>query len=422
MVFSSREETHDSNIPSNTSSRTLTCQGSISNFSVHTASTATTHDEDLNIDPSGQGPDRDFPIPDHKSSYSLEKLTLGLRNQSLSTVCTSEPESDRSTIETSTPKQELRSLSPPSPEDEVVSSPPSTPRSSAYSPVTDPSPSLSLSTPLDDLLTNLYGDSQPPAIIEISKADKAPIRPVHILPPPTDRLSTISRSRSGSVTTKGKKGMLGFMTDFLNSNKRPEISTAYDPVHLTHVGFNSSTREFTGLPMEWEQGLQDSGISKSDQEKNPLAVMEIVKFFQEGGGDVWDKMGHAPAPGGSQSPPIPGTIQSAFPGLSKSVDDSFVSTVSVSIIPHSRILTVHSGRRYRLRKRPTPPAAHMVHPHLTHIALRHLHRSLRSLISTGLTLNDQCPSRLAVTHSSAQTPGNHPTPRPRILHLSHKLL
>jgi p21-activated kinase 1 len=37
--------------------------------------------------------------------------------------------------------------------------------------------------------------------------------------------------------------------------------------------------------------LQESGISRQEQEKNPLAVMEIVKFYQEGHGDVWDKMG-----------------------------------------------------------------------------------------------------------------------------------
>jgi p21-activated kinase 1 len=85
--------------------------------------------------------------------------------------------------------------------------------------------------------------------------------------------------------------MLGGMFDFLASSKRPEISTPYDPVHLTHVGFNSSTGEFTGLPKEWQQLLQESGISRSEQEKNPQAVMEIVKFYQEGRGDVWDKMG-----------------------------------------------------------------------------------------------------------------------------------
>lgn len=89
------------------------------------------------------------------------------------------------------------------------------------------------------------------------------------------------------------------MSDLLNSSKRLEISTPYDPVHLTHVGFNSSTGEFTGLPKEWQQLLQESGISKLEQEKNPEAVMEIVKFYQEGraeGSSVWDKMGAVSAP------------------------------------------------------------------------------------------------------------------------------
>jgi p21-activated kinase 1 len=98
-------------------------------------------------------------------------------------------------------------------------------------------------------------------------------------------------NRARSSTTKSKKGMLGFMSEFLSQSKRLEISTPYDPVHLTHVGFNSSTGEFTGLPKEWQQLLQESGISRQEQEKNPLAVMEIVKFYQEGHGDVWDKMG-----------------------------------------------------------------------------------------------------------------------------------
>ena len=147
--------------------------------------------------------------------------------------------------------------------------------------------------------------------------------PPSVPPTPTvgpDRPSIGNRSRSGTAT-KGKKGMLGFMSDFLNSSKRPEISTPYDPVHLTHVGFNSSTGEFTGLPKEWQQLLQDSGISKLDQEKNPLAVMEIVKFYQEGGGDVWDKMGHAPAP-------IGGTPQQPKP-----IDESLYTSVRFASLP-----------------------------------------------------------------------------------------
>lgn len=130
-------------------------------------------------------------------------------------------------------------------------------------------------------------------------ADASPIStmPIHTT------ISSLGTNRSRSSTAaKSKKGMFNFMSDFLNTSKRPEISTPYDPVHLTHVGFNSSTGEFTGLPKEWQQLLQESGISKLEQEKNPQAVMEIVKFYQEGRGDtsVWDKMGAIAAP---QVPP-----------------------------------------------------------------------------------------------------------------------
>ena len=129
-----------------------------------------------------------------------------------------------------------------------------------------------------------------------------------------------TRARSGTVT-KGKKGMLGFMSDLLGSNKRVEISTPYDPVHLTHVGFNTSTGEFTGLPKEWQQLLQESGISRTEQEKNPEAVMEIVKFYQEGGGggDVWDKMGSALKTG----PPV----LPAPPPSKPLMDESFYTPV-----------------------------------------------------------------------------------------------
>jgi p21-activated kinase 1 len=285
--------------------------------------------------------DRDSSVSQHKSRSSLHKPPPRSRGRSVSTAPTTihEAESDPFSTAPSTPQQEFSSFTFPSTKDMATSVPPTPPRPSRANTVNltdlyvDPNPPHSHSaapTPLlDGMPGEPYGDSQSFVTAASSTAFVPSVAVAPFTPHPVDRMGTVSRSRSGTVTAKGKKGMLGFMTDFLNSNKRPEISTPYDPVHLTHVGFNSSTGEFTGLPKEWQQLLQDSGISKSDQEKNPLAVMEIVKFYQEGGGDVWDKMGHAPAPGGSQSPPIPGTLQAAFPGLSKSVDDSFVPTVSV---------------------------------------------------------------------------------------------
>ena len=134
------------------------------------------------------------------------------------------------------------------------------------------------------------------------------------------------RSRSGT-TSKPKKGVLSLVSEMFNPTKRPEISTPYDPVHLTHVGFNSSTGEFTGLPKEWQQLLQESGISRSEQEKNPQAVMEIVKFYQEGHGDVWDKLGNV---GGAQDAALQAKIEESF---RNPVSDFFVDS-SHMLIPN----------------------------------------------------------------------------------------
>jgi p21-activated kinase 1 len=128
-------------------------------------------------------------------------------------------------------------------------------------------------------------------------------------PPPQEYAQSTIRSRSGTTSSKGKKSVLGSLGFIFNTQKRPEISTPYDPVHLTHVGFNTSTGEFTGLPKEWQQLLQESGISRSDQEKNPQAVMEIVKFYQEGQAEGWDKLGamgaFEPPDDGFQNPVSP---------------------------------------------------------------------------------------------------------------------
>jgi p21-activated kinase 1 len=82
------------------------------------------------------------------------------------------------------------------------------------------------------------------------------------------------------------------------------------------------------LPKNWQRLVEDNGISKSSQEGDPLSVMEVVKFYQEDGGNVWDGTGHVPASGSSRSPPIPGAVHAAYHGVDKSVDDSLLPTVS----------------------------------------------------------------------------------------------
>jgi hypothetical protein len=67
--------------------------------------------------------------------------------------------------------------------------------------------------------------------------------------------------------------MLSFMTDFLNSNKRPEISTPYDPVHVAHAKFNSSTGQFTGVPKLF--------IQEDEKIVDEIEEAEKVKHLQQ---------------------------------------------------------------------------------------------------------------------------------------------
>jgi p21-activated kinase 1 len=66
-----------------------------------------------------------------------------------------------------------------------------------------------------------------------------------------------------------------YFLELLNKDKQVEqekdmeISGPYNTKHVTHVGFDASTGEFTGLPKEWQVLLQHSGISKKEQYQNP---------------------------------------------------------------------------------------------------------------------------------------------------------
>uniref|UniRef100_A0A8D0DEP0 non-specific serine/threonine protein kinase n=1 Tax=Sander lucioperca TaxID=283035 RepID=A0A8D0DEP0_SANLU len=65
---------------------------------------------------------------------------------------------------------------------------------------------------------------------------------------------------------------------------RPEISSPSDFEHTIHVGFDSVTGEFTGMPEQWARLLQTSNISKSEQKQNPQAVLDILKFYDSTSG------------------------------------------------------------------------------------------------------------------------------------------
>ncbi|KAH9490254.1 Serine/threonine-protein kinase PAK 2 [Bulinus truncatus] len=64
----------------------------------------------------------------------------------------------------------------------------------------------------------------------------------------------------------------------LNSDK-PVISFPSNFEHTVHVGFDPHTGEFTGMPESWAKLLQSANISKSEQKKNPQAVLDVLNYY-----------------------------------------------------------------------------------------------------------------------------------------------
>lgn len=63
------------------------------------------------------------------------------------------------------------------------------------------------------------------------------------------------------------------------NNGKPVISLPSDFQHTVHVGYDPHTGEFTGMPVAWERLLQQSQISKQEQQKNPQAVLNALKYY-----------------------------------------------------------------------------------------------------------------------------------------------
>ncbi|KAI6888725.1 Serine/threonine-protein kinase [Hortaea werneckii] len=82
--------------------------------------------------------------------------------------------------------------------------------------------------------------------------------------------------------TRGLKKKSGFSSFFnLSSPRRPNISAPENPVHVTHVGYDQETGEFTGLPKEWQRTLQANGITEQEQKRHPQAIIDVVTFYNE---------------------------------------------------------------------------------------------------------------------------------------------
>ncbi|KAJ5225911.1 hypothetical protein N7468_007136 [Penicillium chermesinum] len=146
------------------------------------------------------------------------------------------------------------------------------------------------------------------------------------VPPPTHRSARNSQLPAPRGRKDKKASFSSFVSSMLGSPRHVKISSPENPVHVTHVGYDNQTGQFTGLPKEWQRLLQENGITKQEQEQHPQTMMDIMTFYEkntrEDNEEVWHKF-----QGPAQRPPIP---KSESPSLSSTP----VSPAPGSILPH----------------------------------------------------------------------------------------
>ncbi|RKF82920.1 Serine/threonine-protein kinase STE20 [Golovinomyces cichoracearum] len=89
-------------------------------------------------------------------------------------------------------------------------------------------------------------------------------------------------SRSIQIKVKGDDDLYEWI-DFIYA-RCPGMGGVSNPTnfsHSVHVGFDSQTGEFVGLPPEWSKLLNSSAITKEDYERNPQAVFEVLEFYSD---------------------------------------------------------------------------------------------------------------------------------------------
>ncbi|KAK3350132.1 hypothetical protein B0T25DRAFT_570713 [Lasiosphaeria hispida] len=129
-----------------------------------------------------------------------------------------------------------------------------------------------------------------------------------------------------------KSGFSGFMNSLslVGSPKKPLISAPENPVHVTHVGYDNTTGQFTGLPKEWQRLIHENGITEKDTREHPQILVDVLTFYKETtekpqedsslekfhdarAGDYRGLSGTAPS---SATLPSPGLLQTSYNPIS----------------------------------------------------------------------------------------------------------
>jgi len=107
----------------------------------------------------------------------------------------------------------------------------------------------------------------PPIRLTSNRSDASVSLPVDMRPLPKEPDEKAKWSSKG----KSKKS---------KEHEKPNISYPTKFLHVVHVGFDSTTGEFTGMPDQWAKLLAASNISREMQLQNPQAVLDVLNYYE----------------------------------------------------------------------------------------------------------------------------------------------
>ena len=107
----------------------------------------------------------------------------------------------------------------------------------------------------------------PPLRLTSNRSDMGVSLPVDMRPLPKEP----EEKTKWATKNKGKKS---------KENEKPNISYPTKFMHVVHVGFDSDSGEFTGMPEQWARLLTTANISKEMQLQNPQAILDVLNYYE----------------------------------------------------------------------------------------------------------------------------------------------
>ncbi|OZC08550.1 kinase domain protein [Onchocerca flexuosa] len=136
-------------------------------------------------------------------------------------------------------------------------------------------------------MSSVHDEKPPPPPLRYSSSTSNAFRDqsfVELKPLPREPMA--NSEYYGSLPVANKKTKKKTFGGKKNKEKekpsdKPVISLPSNFEHTIHVGYDPETGEFTGMPPMWAQLLQSAQISKQEQQQNPQAVLDALKYYTQ---------------------------------------------------------------------------------------------------------------------------------------------